>query len=216
MAKNKEFFYNLKNEILRNSRKKEKDEYSWNDLPYSASIEISYQLFKIWRNYQFQAAAVSKQGAWIEENFQLGDYVNDPIDNIIIITFLKEFLIKKVKYISAATLNTLLIQEKCGFNNYRRLDEKLRKLVYHDFLAKVHIKELTKDELEYNNISNSTNYLYSIIGSRHVEPIIQGKNPAQLAAFNAAPLQKYLMAVIEIINQMPLEAREKLKKLINT
>jgi len=216
MAKNKEFFYNLKSEIIKNSRKKEKDEFSWEDLKYPASREISYNLFQIWRLYEFQAAAVTKQGAWIEEDFQLADYVNSPVDNLIIIIFIKKYLINSVKYMSAATLNTLLIEEKCGYNNYRRLDEKLRKLVYNDFLVKVHFKDLTQKELEQNNISNTTNYLYTVVGSRHVQPILDNKNPSQLAAFNAAPLHKYLMAIIEIINQMPHDKRVKLKKLINT
>ena len=173
-------------------------------------------MFKIWRNYEFQAAAVSKHGAWIEEDFQLADYVNDPIDNLIIIIFLKKYLIHSVKYLSAATLNTLLIEEKCGYNNYRRLDEKLRKLVYNDFLIKIHLKDLTKEEIEHNNISNKTNYLYTVVGSRHVQPIIDNKNPSQLAAFNAAPLHKYLISIIEIINQMPHDKRVKIKNLINT
>jgi len=216
--RNENFYRALSKKINFNIKRKDKDLFSWNDMDFDKTVEVCHILFQIWRAFEYQAASVSENGSIVDKKFVPGEYTSDPMDNIIMIIFIKSHFTNK-PYLSSKNINDKLTEEFSDFTNYRRLDERLAQLVKLNWLEKVAISDIKKFKGQWSEFDRRTKFVYQLnsknsasVGSvKSSQDHHKGHN---IAAYYASPLQEYVMKFIAIINYLPERQRELIKNLI--
>jgi hypothetical protein len=216
--RNENFFRVLSKKINFNIKRKDKELFSWNDIEFSETVEVCHLLFKIWRAFEYQAASVSEHGSIVEKKYVPGEYTSDPMDNIIMIIFIKSHFRNK-PYLSSKNINDRLTEDFCDYTNYRRLDERLTQLVKLNWLEKVAISDIKTFKGQWSEFDKRTKYVYQLNAnnSQNAGSIKSEKEHHKghnVAAYYAAPLQDYIMKFIAIINYLPQRHRELIKNLI--
>ena len=196
---NKLFKENLERRMKKNSRVDSLPLVNWIDFGLDRGINLSYNFFKIWLNFERQSASVERKGIVTGEIPTMESSDNrDPIDNIINMIFIKN-RIENNDCIGAKEVCDRLLE--MGYDEeYINVWKRLDRYTCRGFLDKVEIENLPEKKQETFNSKTTYGFrvnedVYQVLNEVYTKKKHDDLNPAI-----AVPLHEYAEIIISILN----------------